>query len=269
MRNMPETTTFTGENGTLEFCVEGVGDGRLLLHHGLMGSAGLAPEWASLAAAAGVQVLTVARPGYGRSTPAVMDAIAQWAGLVSPLLAELGWQEIDVAGISAGAPYAYALAARLGERVRRVAICGGLPDVVDPAVMACYPESEQEAFARYARSTDDDVAAEIGGYLRDFAKQLPAGHRWLTAIEATLAHEGAGVAREVRLQQLDWGFDMTAITQPVHAWHAREDDEVPFAAAELTIAKMSRGRLRIQAEPSHFPSAQTGEEVFEYLASAL
>lgn len=266
---MPKTTTFTSENGTLEFCVDGAGDYRLLLHHGLMGSAILAPEWAELATAAGVQVLTVARPGYGRSTPTAMDAIADWAALVSPLLAELDWQEFDVAGISAGAPYAYALAALLGERVGRVAICAGLPYVLDSAVMACYPESEQEAFARYARSTDDDIATEIGGYLRSFAERLPAGHRWLTTIEATLANDGAGVAREVRLQQLDWGFDLVAITQPVRAWHARDDDEVPFEAAELTIARMTDAQLRIQTDSNHFPSAQTGAEVFDYLASAL
>lgn len=263
---MPHLATLTTGNGTLEYSLDGATGGTpLLLHHGLMGSAGLAAQWAELAANAGVQVLTVARPGYGRSTPTTMNAIADWADIVSPLLAEVGWQTFDVAGVSSGAPYTYALAARLGDRVRRVGICSGLPHVADPKIMACYPESDQEAFARYARSTDEQVAAEIGGYLRAFAEQLPPGHRWLSTIGASLANEGAGIAREVRLQQLDWGFDFATIRQPVRLWHAREDDEVPFAGAELTAAKLPHATLRIQLEPQHFPSERTGLELFRYL----
>ncbi len=265
--SMPGFATFTTARGTLEYSLNGADEPttRLLMHHGLIGSADLAREWAEVAASSGVQVLTIARPGYGRSTPTAMDTISDWVDIVLPLLDELDWQVFDVSGISAGAPYTYALAAGLGDRVRRVGICSGLPYVRDPAVMATYPAADQEAFARYTASTDDEVSAEIGRELLAFAEKLPAGHRWLATIEASLAHGGAGIAREVRLQQRDWGFDLAAITQPVRLWHAREDTEVPFAGAELTAARIPTATLWIQIDPQHFPSEQTGRELFRYL----
>ncbi|WP_132473667.1 alpha/beta fold hydrolase [Rhodococcus sp. SMB37] len=89
----------------------------VLVHHGLIGSASVSPDAASEAARRNIELIALARPGYGRSAPQPMTSIGDWHGIVTPLLDTLGIERYSVWGTSAGAPYAYALAAPDRERV--------------------------------------------------------------------------------------------------------------------------------------------------------
>ena len=93
---------------------ERYGSGRaVVLHHGLVGAATVPAEWQALADHSGINLISIARPGYGRSDPAPMTAISEWSPLLTGLLDALGVVEFDVLGVSAGAPYSYAVASAL------------------------------------------------------------------------------------------------------------------------------------------------------------
>ncbi|WP_455132169.1 alpha/beta fold hydrolase [Microbacterium aurum] len=64
-------TVMTVAGGDVEFATYGAHDGEpVVVHHGLFGSTGFDPGWEKITNDAGCTVLTVARPGYGRSTRA-------------------------------------------------------------------------------------------------------------------------------------------------------------------------------------------------------
>ena len=257
----------TGE-GTMSYAMAGrPGGRRVVWHHGLLGDVGIAPAWNEMATAAGIEVLTVARPGYGASTPITMASIAEWSRLVVPLLDHLGWVDVDAVGISAGSAYAYALAVSAPERVRRVGVCSGLPHVADRAILSHYSPEARARYEEFRTAPVTEVARQMTAFFEDLRSQLPEGHRWHPFIDASLSHDAAGPTREARLQIRPWGFELEDIRQPVHLWHAREDAMVPFAAAQATADKLDRGVLHVQAEPEHVSSDRTGEELFAYLSA--
>src|SRR5512147_635407 len=109
----------TQKNGQqLAYMDAGKKDGYpLLVQHGLIASIDDVELFDRLIQA-GVRVISIARPGYGESSPLVMDSYADWAKLISPLLKELQLSKFDVVGFSSGAPFAYAIGAMLPKQAR-------------------------------------------------------------------------------------------------------------------------------------------------------
>ncbi len=238
----------------------------VLLHHGLVGSASIGDEWRRLSVNAGVEVIAVARPGYGGSAPRQMASIGGWSQIVESLLDAVGLDRVGVLGVSAGAPYSYALAALLSERVTRVAIASGLGLVNEPDTVACYPAESQAAFESFAQSGFEDVRAFWHHSLTQALDQYPEGHPWRAAVQESLAHDGAGPAREAILQQRPWGFDPRSILTPVSLWHSRADDDVPFATAQIVAERIPGAVLTEQPEPGHLPSASTVKAALTFLS---
>ena len=97
----------------------------MLLFHGTPGSRLFCPDPA-VAVAAGARVVTVDRPGYGRSTTMPDRRVLDWPADVQQLADALGIQRSAVVAHSSGAPYALACALWLPERVTRVAVVSGV-----------------------------------------------------------------------------------------------------------------------------------------------
>lgn len=266
-----ERTTITGGHGLpLGRAEYGPPDGPVLLvQHGLFGSAELGDPWLDRAEAHGVRLVAVERPGYGRSAPAPMTAVADWCAILDPLLERLCGRAggpIDVVGISAGAPYTYALAALRPERVRAAWLLSGLPYVYDDAVRGLYPDASLRAWEFYGTADPAEVAASFA----EAHDRLVAAFRdvphLVRALEESRATGYVGPAREARLQVHPWGFEPADVLRPVTAWHSRGDDQIPFAAAERTVAMVAGGRLLEQVEPGHLPSEAVLDALFAAVA---
>ncbi len=143
-----------------------------------------------------------------------MTSIAEWAEILLPVCDALGYESFSVLGISAGAPYSYAIAARAPQRVRAVAIASGLGQVNDDAVLAHYPPEARELLHRFRTESYDEVAAFWLDYVRQVAARFEPGDRWYDLVVATGAHKAAGPTREAVLQQRPWGFALDAIECP-------------------------------------------------------
>ncbi|MET9050364.1 alpha/beta fold hydrolase [Streptomyces bacillaris] len=241
----------------------------VVLHHGLLGDAGLPDVWDALARDAAVRLIAVERPGYGASDPAPMAAVGDWTAHLLPVLEACGVAgSFDVLGISAGAPYTYALAAALPERVRRVWVLSGLPYVPDDAVRGHYPEEAEPVWTFYREAPEAEVVARFGAAAGRMAEVF-AGSPWvLASLPGLAAHGWRGPAREVRLQTRPWGFVPAGVAQPVRLWHAPGDQEVPFPAAEATAALLPAARLTEQEAPDHIPSETTLRELFAEVREA-
>src|SRR5689334_20501044 len=76
----------------------------ILVQHGLIASIDDFNLFEGLTAL-GARLISIARPGYGGSSPYVMRNLGEWADIVSMLVDELKLSQFDVLGISSGAPY--------------------------------------------------------------------------------------------------------------------------------------------------------------------
>ncbi|MFE9011686.1 alpha/beta fold hydrolase [Streptomyces cyaneofuscatus] len=191
--------------------------------------------------------------------------MGDWTARLLPVLEACGVGGFDVLGISAGAPYAYALAAGLPERVRRVWVLSGLPYVPDVAVRGRYPEEAEPVWTFYREAPEAEVVARFAGAVERMAEVFAASPSTLAALPRPAAHGWRGPAREVRLQSRPWGCVPGEVAQPVRLWHAPADQEVPFPAAEATAALFPAARLTEQAAPDHIPSEATVGELFAEL----
>jgi pimeloyl-ACP methyl ester carboxylesterase len=78
------------------------------------------------AAAAGVRLVAVNRPGYGGSTPSAAPSLRATGRDTAALAALLGLQDYAVLGISGGGPFAVATAVADPVAVHAVAVVGGV-----------------------------------------------------------------------------------------------------------------------------------------------
>lgn len=252
---------------TLGYSECGAPEGRpVLLHHGLIGNSSLPERWDVYGRGMGVRLIAVERPGYGLTPPMDMTAVGEWADLAGGLMDALGVEVFDVAGISAGAPYAYAVGARLPERVRGLWVLSGLPQVCAEEIRAYYPPDSSAVWEFYRDAPLSEIAAGFAAAAPGFARTFAELPLMLGALEEMGAHDYLGPAREAKLQVHPWGFALSDVRAPVRLWHSPEDTQTPFEAVRATAALLPRATLSHQADPSHVPSEETVYELFRALA---
>ena len=74
----------------------------------------------------GVRIISPDRPGISGSSMQLDRKLSDWPSLVERLADDLELGEFRILAISGGAPYAYATAVAMPERVRAIAIVGGV-----------------------------------------------------------------------------------------------------------------------------------------------
>jgi pimeloyl-ACP methyl ester carboxylesterase len=211
--------------------------------HPCPGSRLLCPD-PGATAAAGVRLITVDRPGYGRSDPVAEPTLAGFAFDLERLLDHLWLGQVRVVGWSCGGQYAAACAAVLGERVSAVAL------VATPA-----PDHQLRwltpSFREVARLAKDDparalaAAAVLGaplaadpeqagdGWIGPFAMSVrlpPEVRRALGAMWAEAFYAGAaGLAADVVAGSRPWGFPRAAIRAGAALFYGNDDPVVDSA----------------------------------------
>src|SRR6266700_434149 len=77
----------------------------------------------------GVRIISPDRPGISGSSLQPDRKLTDWPRLVERIADHLAIRDFRMLAISGGAPYAYATAAAMPERVRAIAIVGGAPPI--------------------------------------------------------------------------------------------------------------------------------------------
>ncbi len=191
----------------------------------------------------GTRVISIARPGYGQSTPYLMDSYAEWARIVSALIDDPALSRFDVLAMSSGAPYGYALAAGLAGRVRNLFVFSGMPALYDAEVLADWPHKP-------SGPQDMPHLQQLARTL--FFSGLPEDAPLGRDVRDSMANDCFGVAQDMRLRFLDWGFSLSDIEAPVYMRHSRTDSAVPFATALRTSRLLPRCRFEPVEYGPHF-----------------
>ncbi len=260
----------------LSYTDVGPPDGVPVLYcHGAIGtSLDATLDIAQLTARLGVRCVAPSRPGIGGSDPQPGRALTDFAADVLVLADELRLERFFVVGVSAGGPYALALAHALGERVLGVAVCSSLSPGGAPHRTAGVRRRTRWALAFLAahpepcRRVGDLVLPLLtrhpGIVGRVIAAHADPGERARLAREASrtavcqsfLEAAGGGVdglIGDYLTYVSGWGFELREVAAEVHIWHGARDPLVPVEHAMQMAAALPRCQVFIDpAEGHHF-----------------
>lgn len=207
-----------------------------------------------------VRLICVARPGYGESSPYLLSGYAEWGEIMSLLVQELGLQKFDVLGISSGAPYAYSIGYRFPEKVGSLYILSGMPALYDEIVLSHWP---YEPIRDLSMAGLEDLSHRL------FFANLSEADLKRNDIKDSLRNRGFGVAQDLRLRFMDWGFRLSDVKSRVFMQHSREDDSIPFQTAIRTSELLPDCRLNLLESGAHFSQAVLDQYIDETILPNL
>ncbi len=168
--------------------------------------------------------------------------MAEWGEIVSILVDNLSLAQFDVLGMSSGAPYSYAIGYKIPDRVRNIYIFSGTPALYDDRVLEFWPYPIQK----------NASIAEMGKVAKEvFFPNVTEDDLLRDDIKDSTMNECFGIAQDLRLRCMEWGFSLSEIKATVYMEHSRVDTEVPFVTAEMTAKMIPNCQLKVR-EGEHF-----------------
>jgi len=241
----------------------------------------------SVTASSRVRLLTVDRPGVGRSDVLPRRTLADWPADVVELADTLGVADFGVVGWSAGGPYAAACAARIPTRLVGVAIgaCRHLSQYNLDENPLAYDEltADERKLVDLARDDPDAAAraaAEAGaGWVQALLEDpgsffelrpLPEPDRrefedperrlpFLEAMRESVRQGPEAYAWESIDVFLPWGFRLADIEMVVHVFHGAQDSWVDRRHVDFLVETLPNADLTVWSDRGHGPSARWGE----------
>ena len=217
---------------------------------------GLEPESASTA---GVRLVIVDRPGYGRSHFQPDRTLLDWPTDVAEVADALEVDRFAVFGMSGGGPHAAACAYTLEERVSALGLVSSPGPVWDrPQLRFSLPVHRQPLVDVAAR--DPAAAARI--LLEDCRRRL-ADEPWPGDGTRPSAE---GYARDLFILFVSpWGFAPEQISVPTLIWHGDRDPAVPLAVAEFFDRTIPESSLRVLPGEGHLLFNAHADEILAAL----
>lgn len=183
----------------------------------------------------GLRLVTLDRPGLGRSSPRPGRTLRDFARDVDVVCEALGARP-PVVGFSQGGPFA--LACGLSESVRRVVVVSGSEEVAHPDVRATLPPPLQELVDLVATAPDDAEAffatLTAAGLREMIASSVDAEDRevyaapdfvsaFVRATDEAFVQGAGGYARDARLAFARWDFALDELRAPVTLLYGGRD----------------------------------------------
>lgn len=191
----------------------------------------------------GTRLISIARPGYGKSSPYIMNNIAEWADIVSILIDELKLSHFDILGMSSGAPYSYSIGYKFPDKVRNIYIFSGIPALYDEKILSLWP---YEVKKNAAIAEMEKLAYEL------FFSNLSKEDLTKNDIKDSMMNNCFGIAQDLKLRCMDWGFSLSNVTENVYMRHSKSDNAVPFITAEMTSKLLPNCKFEIRENDVHF-----------------
>jgi pimeloyl-ACP methyl ester carboxylesterase len=266
---MTNETITVNDGRTVGFTDYGTPDQTAVLWcHGGPGNR-LEPSFvAESAARAGLRLIGIDRPGYGRSTPQPGHTIGGWVPDALAVLDDLGIDRFLVLGASTGGAYALALASCSSRVIGAVACCA-VSDMRWPEGKAMNTSCHPVWNARNRMEAVAIVTAAFGAHGENLLPPHgPVGADpsdttlcaspaflswWSTFVPEMFTHGVAGYVDDRLADASGWdSFEVANITCPVTVLHGSSDGLVPVANARHTAAIVPGATLRIVDDLGHF-----------------
>jgi pimeloyl-ACP methyl ester carboxylesterase len=240
----------------------------------------------------GIRIVSPDRPGICGSSLQRNRKLSDWPRLLEQVVERLDLREFRVLAISGGAPYAYATAIAMPERVRAIAIVGGAPPITEltdgegllplyrrmlalyrsrPALLRkCFylvrPFLSVRPPVRFRpfvlkmlrlRPCDADSLRISGAFDAVFESQRLA---WRASAE--------GVMADAEIYAQPWGFAIENVRVPVRLWHGKEDRAFSVQLAQQIANRLPNCKSRFVNDAGHYSlPIRHMREILEDLAS--
>jgi len=224
----------------------------------------------------GIRIISLDRPGISGSSLQPDRKLSDWPRVVERIVEHLGVREFRILAISGGAPYAYATAVAMPQRVQAIAIVGGAPpmaELVDGEgllplyrwMLALYrtrPRLLRRLFhlvrpvlslrppVRFRplllkmlmlRQCDAESLRDAAAFEAIFESQRRA---WRSSAE--------GVMADAQIYAQPWGFAIEDVRVPVRLWHGKEDRAFSVHLAEQVAKRVPNCKARFVDDAGHY-----------------
>jgi pimeloyl-ACP methyl ester carboxylesterase len=216
----------------------------LVFFHPSPGSRMLCPD-PSATTAAGIRLISVDRPGYGRSDPVADPSLASFIRDLERLLDHLWIGQVPVVGWSGGGQYAAASAAILAERVSGVALVA--TPAADDQLRWLTPEFRKLA----------ELAAEGSGRaltsFGDHTLLRPEAKRGLMEMWKESGRTGtAGLSADVVAASRPWGFAPADVRVRAALFYGEKDSVIDAEHCRWWARALAEVDVTIVARSDHF-----------------
>jgi len=253
----------------LAYCIWGDPNGQpIFLFHGSPGSRVFAPN-PFTTEEFGIQLITVDRPGYGRSDPQPGRQLLDWTTDVEALAGSLGIDEFGMMGHSSGGPYALACAYAIPDRVKCVALISSVAPHGEP-----FPDplsdNEDQALTRLAWDNPAEAAkmtAEAAAWLvetperfLDLPRPEPDAQLladpsirslYLNTVREAVKQGIDAYAWDGVLERRPWGFALVEIGTEIWIFQGAQDAAVLPSEADRLSAALPGSHLRRFPDSGH------------------
>ncbi|PYI60813.1 MAG: hypothetical protein DMC59_01950 [Verrucomicrobia bacterium] len=224
----------------------------------------------------GIRIISLDRPGISGSSLQPDRKLSDWPRVVERIVEHLGVREFRILAISGGAPYAYATAVAMPQRVQAIAIVGGVPpmaELVDGEgllplyrwMLALYrtrPRLLRRLFhlvrpvlslrppVRFRplllkmlmlRQCDAESLRDAAAFEAIFESQRRA---WRSSAE--------GVMADAQIYVQPWGFAIEDVRVPVRLWHGKEDRAFSIHLAEQVAKRVPNCKAHFVDDAGHY-----------------
>jgi len=244
--------------------------------HGWPSSCTMAQLTDEAARALGVRIISPDRPGISGSSIQADRKLSDWPSLVGRLVDDLEIGEFRMLAISGGAPYAYATAVAIPERVRGIAIAGGVIPFAELKdfkgllplyrwMLAFYrnrPQLLRQLFGLVRPFLSFRAPVRLRPLLLKILLLRPcdaASLRDDAAFEAIFESQrrawrgsAEGVMIDAQIYARPWGFAIEDVRVPVRLWHGMEDRAFAVRLAEEIANRFPNCKARFIQDEGHY-----------------
>jgi pimeloyl-ACP methyl ester carboxylesterase len=241
----------------------------------------------TVTASSHIRLVTVDRPGIGRSDVLPRRTLADWPTDVVELADALGVGRFSVVGWSAGGPYAAACGALIPARLAGVGIgasrhlsqfnivenptaYGAL--TADDRQLYELAQQDPDAAARAAAGADGEWVRALWENPETFLeeREFPKADRsyfedperrrsFLEAVRESVRQGPEAFAWEEIDVFLPWGFRLAEIAIEVHVFHGEQDTWVERRHVDFLVERLPHARLTVWPDSGHGPTRHWAE----------
>jgi len=263
--------------GYLAYSEYGNGAGTpVLFFHGWPSSRTMAQLTDAAARELGVRIISPDRPGIRDSSFQPSRKLIDWPEVVEQLVDHLGIERFRILAISGGAPYAYATASKIPDRVRAIAIASGAPPIVDlrdhSELLSLYrrllwlhrrsPQALRALFFLVGAIARIRPPVRFRPLMLKLLKLQPCD---AASLEDSVAFEACfesqrrawrasvkGLTADAEIFAAPWGFRLEDVGVPVRLWHGTKDRAFSVRVAEYVVGRLPNCTARYVEDEGHY-----------------